>query len=77
MVALMTDLKIKVSSQTWALVMGACFFHKQYKLSEEYFNVMIESGVEPTPHAWTELVKAKAKGTNSCLSAETSAITIE
>lgn len=58
----MTDLKIKVSSQTWAKVMAACFFHKQYKLSEEYFDIMIESGVEPTPHAWTELVKAKALG---------------
>jgi pentatricopeptide repeat protein len=65
MVTLMTDMKIKVSSQTWAMLMSACLFHKQYKLSEEYFNVMIESGVEPTPHAWTELIKAKAEGMNS------------
>jgi hypothetical protein len=65
MVTLMTELKIKVSSQSWALVMDACYFRKQYKLSEEYFNVMIESGVEPTPHAWTQLVKAKARGMNS------------
>jgi pentatricopeptide repeat protein len=65
MVTLMTDMKIKVSSQTWAMLMSACFFHKQYKLSEEYFNVMIESGVEPTLHAWTELIKAKARGMNS------------
>lgn len=62
MVSLLTDLKIKVSSETWAKVMNACTKGHRCKLAEDLFGIMIESGVEPTPHSWTALVTSKAHG---------------
>lgn len=53
---------MKIESGTWASLISGCSKHGRHKLAEDYFDMMIECGVEPTPYSWTALVQAKARG---------------
>lgn len=65
MVSLTTDLQVKIDCNTWASVISSCSIQGRCKLAEDYFDVMLESGVEPNVITWTALVQAIARGENS------------
>ena len=62
MISLCKELGIKNESSTWATVIALCSQKGRYKLAEDYFDTMIESGVEPTMYTWTALVQNIARG---------------
>lgn len=62
MISLCKELGIKNESSTWATVIALCSQKGRYKLAEDYFDTMIESGVEPTVFTWTALVQNIARG---------------
>lgn len=61
-ISLCKELGIKNESSTWATVIALCSQKGRYKLAEDYFDTMIESGVEPTMYTWTALVQNIARG---------------
>lgn len=58
------ELGIKNESSTWATIIATCSKKGRHKLAEDYFDTMIESGVEPTMFTWTALVQNIARGTH-------------
>ena len=64
MVSTMKEMNLAIESSTWALVIATCSRRGRHKLAEDYFDIMLECGVEPTPFTWTALVQAKARGKN-------------
>ena len=62
MISLSKELGIKNESSTWATIIAICSKKGRHKLAEDYFDTMIESGVEPTMYTWTALVQNIARG---------------
>ena len=62
MVSTMKEMNLAIESSTWALIIATCSRRGRHKLAEDYFDIMLECGVEPTPFTWTALVQAKARG---------------
>lgn len=61
-ISLSKELGIKNESSTWATIIATCSKKGRHKLAEDYFDTMIESGVEPTMFTWTALVQNIARG---------------
>lgn len=64
MVSLATDLHLKIDSPVWSTIIAACSKKGRNKLAEDYFDIMLESGVEPTVFTWTALIQAITRGKN-------------
>ena len=62
MVSLMKELDVIISAGTWSTIIATCSQKGRHKLAEDYFDTMIECGVEPDPYTWTALIQAKARG---------------
>ena len=64
MVTLTTDLQLKIDDNAWSAIIAECSKRGRHKLAEDYFDVMLESGVEPSVFTWTALIQAIARGDN-------------
>jgi pentatricopeptide repeat protein len=61
-VTLLNELDIPVAPKLWSVMMKNASKKKRYQLAEDYFDLMIKSGVEPDQWTWSALVHAKVKG---------------